>query len=107
MPLSDRWRRRRASLGPQGSTAWAPGPRPRGRRWYGLMSGLLVAATALGGGGLQYLPRSFWAGRVAVVPSPNSYRYELVGNPGDVAPRTEPGMVLCGGGPTSTRPSAG
>jgi cyanophycinase len=47
---------------------------------------------------LRFLPRSFLARRVANGTAASGYQYFLVGNPGDVAPRSEAGLVLMGGG---------
>jgi cyanophycinase len=56
------------------------------------------AIATMGPDAFWFPPRSLLARRSEVRPAEAGYRYCLLGNPGDVDPPTEPGMVLAGGG---------
>lgn len=63
-----------------------------------LLASFVVALAGLGISSAWLMPRSWLAPRVEIRPADAGYRYSLIGNQGDVTPRTEPGMVLAGGG---------
>jgi cyanophycinase-like exopeptidase len=76
----------------------AHAPRRRSAIGFAFILGLSLALGVGLGVAQGVIGRSFLARKQALGGSALGYSYSVVGNPGDVAPRTRPGFVLEGGG---------